>query len=109
MPKTPKNEEKIIVDAIAAYHDRNNPKVKPLAREFGLSYQKLRGRIAGRTSPNERSATHKALTYTEEEALVRWINVLTDGNASPIAEIEQAANGILRERDPINLKPLGKT
>lgn len=65
MPDTPDTTEKRIADAITAYHDRDKPKILPLAKEFDVSYQKLRGRILGRTSPNKRSATHKALIDSE--------------------------------------------
>lgn len=41
--------------------------------------------------------------------MIRWINTIDDGNAPPIAEeIEEAANHMLRERDPTHSKPLGR-
>ncbi|THC96651.1 hypothetical protein EYZ11_003856 [Aspergillus tanneri] len=40
----PKDSDKIksrIPDALRAYHERNNPKIAALAREFDIPYQRL--------------------------------------------------------------------
>ena len=88
--------EKRIADALGAYHDRGKPKIAPLAREFGISYQQLRGRVQGRQSHSAKTPSNKALHKGQEEALIAWMRVLDSANLSPLPyEIEGAANDIL--------------
>ena len=50
MPNKPDKLELRLLDTITAYDDRENPKIKPLAREFNVLYGKLYRRIHGRIS-----------------------------------------------------------
>ena len=50
MPKNSKETEYRLSVALRVYHERKKPKIAPLAREFGVSYQQLRGRVPLRTN-----------------------------------------------------------
>ena len=85
-----------ISKALQAYHDRDKPKIAPLAREFGVSYSQLFGRVHGRTSRSARPGPNKALDKSQEQALMDWVALLDDANASLTAqEVEATANEIL--------------
>lgn len=100
MPKQLDKKELRLLDAISAYHARENPKILPLAAEFQVSYHQLRGRIHGRTSPKNRISTTKALNEDQEEALLLWINILDDASAPPNSKrIQECANAILFRGD----------
>ncbi|KAJ6038846.1 uncharacterized protein N7446_012658 [Penicillium canescens] len=99
------NELKI-ANALTAYHDRNEPKIKPLAREFGVSYQTLLGRIRGAGSASGRLATNKALDSVQEKALLDWIIFMDSCGAPPTAlSIQHSADDIIHRSDP-DRKPL---
>jgi hypothetical protein len=99
------NELKI-ANALAAYHDRNEPKIKPLAREFDVSYQTLLGRIRGAGSAIGRPATNKALDSVQEKALLDWIIFMDSCGAPPTAaSIQQRADDIIHRSNP-DRKPL---
>ncbi|KAJ6066152.1 hypothetical protein N7444_000281 [Penicillium canescens] len=100
------NELKI-ANALAAYHDRNEPKIKPLAREFDVSYQTLLGRIRGAGSAIGRPATNKALDSVQEKALLDWIIFMDSCGAPPptAASIQQRADDIIHRSNP-DRKPL---
>ena len=96
MPKNSKETEDRLSVALRVYHERKKPKIAPLAREFGVSYQQLRGRVRGRKSRSERSGPNKALDNAQEQALIAWIGILDDANISPTPkDIESCANEIL--------------
>jgi hypothetical protein len=91
----PKIEQRI-ADALCAYHDRGKPKIAPLAREFNISYQQLKGRVQGRQSRTARTPSNRALDEGQEKALIAWMRILDRANLSPLPyEIEGAANDIL--------------
>ncbi|KAJ6050484.1 uncharacterized protein N7446_010593 [Penicillium canescens] len=99
------NELKI-ANALAAYHDRNEPKIKPLAREFDVSYQTLLGCIRGAGSASGRPATNKALDSVQDKALLDWIIFMDSCGAPPTAlSIQQRADDIIHRSDP-DRKPL---
>jgi DDE superfamily endonuclease. len=88
--------ENRIQEALQAYHDRKKPKIKPLAQEFGVSYQRLLRRVHGRNSRSTRPGTNKALDNAQEQALIAWIGILDDAMAPPTPQdIESCANEIL--------------
>jgi hypothetical protein len=88
--------EKRIADALCAYHDRGEPKIAPLAREFDIPYKQLKGRVQGRQSRSARTGPNRALDEGQEQALIAWMRVLDRANLSPLPyEIEGAANDIL--------------
>ena len=96
MSKLNSELEKRISDALCAYYDRGEPKIAPLAREFDISYQLLKGRVQGRQSRSAKTPSNKALNKGQEEALIAWMRVLDRANLSPLPyEIEGAANDIL--------------
>ena len=96
MPENSKETEDRLSVALRVYHERKEPKIAPLAREFGVSYQQLRGRVRGRKSRSERSGPNKALDNAQEQALIAWIGILDDANISPTPkDSESCANEIL--------------
>ena len=62
MPDSNSNVEQRIADACAAARAQDNPNISALAREFGVPYQRLRGRIY-ETYP-------KALDDVQEQAVI---------------------------------------
>ncbi|KAJ6174526.1 hypothetical protein N7485_005263 [Penicillium canescens] len=82
------------------------PKIKPLAREFDVSYQTLLGTIHGARSAVGRPAPNKALDSVQEEALLDWITFMDSCGAPPTAaSIQQRADDIIHRSDP-DRKPL---
>jgi hypothetical protein len=85
-----------IADALSAYHDRGEPKIAELAREFDIPYKLLWGRVQGRQSRSARTGPNRALDEVQEQALIAWMRILDRANLSPLPyEIEGAANDIL--------------
>ncbi|KAJ6093675.1 hypothetical protein N7499_003006 [Penicillium canescens] len=77
------------------------PKIKPLAREFDVSYQTLLGTIHGARSAVGRPAPNKALDSVQEEALLDWITFMDSCGAPPTAaSIQQRADDIIHRSDP---------
>ena len=70
---TPKDE---ISKAVEAYHQRKKPKIKALAREFGVPYTTLYGRIHSRKNGSQRADNNKALNQMQEKALISWLESL---------------------------------
>ena len=96
MPKNASEIEGRLSSALCAYRDRGGPKIAPLAREFRVSYQQLKGRVHGRQSRSARPGPNKALDKAQEQALISWVKILSDANAPATAqEIEGCANDIL--------------
>lgn len=96
MPKNSNEMEDRFSVALRVYHERKKPKLAPLAREFGVSYQQLRGRVRGRKYRSVRSGPNKALDNAQEQALIAWIGILDDANILPtLQDIESCANEIL--------------
>ena len=96
MPENSSEIEDRLSEALHAYHERKKPKIAPLAREFGVSYQQLRGRVRGRKSRSARSGPNKALDNAQEQALIAWIGILDDANIPPTPQdIESCVNEIL--------------
>ena len=64
-----KEEEKKILEAIEII--RNNPKqkIKPLARQFSVDYQRLQRRVLGSASQLNRQPAHKRLSDDQESAI----------------------------------------
>ena len=85
-----------LCNALCAYRERRKPKIAPLAREFGVSYQQLKGRVHGRKSRSTRTGPNKALDEAQEQALISWIGILDDATVPPTPQdIESCANEML--------------
>ncbi|KAJ5286423.1 hypothetical protein N7524_001729 [Penicillium chrysogenum] len=82
---TPEDE---ISKAVEAYHQRKKPKIKALAREFGVPYTTLYGRVHGRKNGSQRADDNKALNQMQEKALISWLESL---NALALAKIKPSA------------------
>ena len=88
--------EKRISDACASAVSQNRPNISELARQFDVPYQRLRGRINGRPTLNQRRHYPNALDNTQEEALVQWVRRIDSMGISPTSTIVvQSANEIL--------------
>ena len=61
MSNSIENTENRIQDAVKAYHQSTKPNIAGLARQFGASTDRLRGRIRGRISYADRAKISKAL------------------------------------------------
>ena len=96
MPENYKEIEDRISEALHAYHDRNEPKIAPLSREFRVPYQRLRARIQGRKSRSTRRAPNKCLDNSQEQALISWIGILDNAGCAPTPQdIKGCVNDIL--------------
>ena len=85
-----------LCNALRAYHERRKPKIAPLAREFGVSYLQLKGRVHGRKSRSARIGPNKVLDEAQEQALISWIGILDDATVPPTPQdIENCANEML--------------
>lgn len=98
MPKETRNSEDEIQKAVKAYHERKNPKIAPLAREFSVSYSTLYARIHGRKTHSDRTDLTKTLNPIQEKALVSWVKLLDSSLIQPTPEeIESSANWLLQQ------------
>lgn len=90
---TPEDE---ISKAVEAYHQRKKPKIKALAREFGVPYTTLYGRVHGRKNGSQRADDNKALNQIQEKALISWLESLNAVDISPPpTSIKASANWLL--------------
>jgi hypothetical protein len=90
---TPKDE---ISKAVEAYHQRKKPKIKALAREFGVPYTTLYGRIHSRKNGSQRTDNNKALNQMQGKALISWLESLDAVEIYPPPTIIKAsANWLL--------------
>lgn len=69
----PQELEDRIINALAAFHTAEKPKIATIAR----------GRIHGRKSRNERSGPNKALEPEQEKALILCIDTLDQAFSPP--------------------------
>lgn len=92
------NIEDRIQEAAQAYYASTKPNLAQIARDYGVSCGRLRGRIHGRQSNSDRAKATKALNPIQERALVNWVKVLDSAHTSPTPEmVECAANSILKK------------
>ena len=97
MPISAEKEDKLLANALSAYRSNKFKSIQAAASHFGVSKWKLRSRSDGRTNPNGRQLTNKALNESQEKSLIRWIELLNTVYMSPNTfDIEDAANGILQ-------------
>src|SRR3954452_8088336 len=78
-----KEEENRISEALEILRKNPKQKIKPLARQFGVDYQRLRRRVLGGTSQLNRRPAHKRLTEDQERAIILWMNDLDDRGIPP--------------------------
>lgn len=98
MSNSIENIEDRIQEAIKLYHQSTKPNVAKLARDFGISRDRLRGRIHGRQSNSDRAKATRSLNSIQEKALTSWIQRLDNVYISPTPEmVEAAVNTILKK------------
>jgi hypothetical protein len=68
-----KIKEEAIPKAAEAYEKDKTRKIAPVAREFGVPYQRLRKRISRVDSCITCPPTNKILSKDQEKALIDWI------------------------------------
>ena len=96
MPKKFDVSEDRLQEALAAYHDRDDPKIAAIAREFGVDYQRLKRRVHGGGCRSARQGPNKCLDMPQEQALISWIDLLYRANLPPTpGDVERTANEIL--------------
>ncbi len=76
-----------IQEAIAYIETHPESKVTTVAKEFGITRAKLRGRLDGRQPKKGQPAQNTRLTNTEEKALLRYIDRLDYTNLTPRPEL----------------------
>ena len=77
------NQSKIaeprVIEACEAAYAQKKPNLSRIAREYGVSYGVLRGRVRqGKQARTVQKPVNKALQEYQEEALTRWILELND-------------------------------
>lgn len=73
------------------------PNVAKLARDFGVSRDRLRRRIHGRQSNSDRAKATRTLNLVQEKALTGWIQTLDSAHISITPKmVQDAANTILK-------------
>ena len=93
-----------------AARTQNNSNIFALAREFGLPYQRLRGRVNGREILKQRRHFPKALNEEQEAALIQWIRRSDSVGISPTYRmVEQSANEILARTDEVSAEKPART
>ena len=103
MESTYKAEEELIQKAVHAYNEEKciekRVNIAKLAREHGVSYPRLRRRIAGRASKTTRGHPNRRLDPAQYSALYEQIDRFDDTGAPLSAQdVRKAADAIL-ERD----------
>jgi hypothetical protein len=110
MPKSSKITESAFEKAYEAYFTREKPKIRALAREFGLTsqadYKRLLARIKGRAPLSAKKPINKALNESQEYALEQWIRQRDDiGRPATKGLIKSAAQSILTRNTPTDEDP----
>lgn len=79
MPNQSKIAERRVIEACEAAYAQKKPNLSLIAREYGVSYGVLRGRVRqGKQARTVQKPVNKALQEYQEEALTRWILELND-------------------------------
>lgn len=79
MPKHTKIDESRVIEACEAASAVKKPNLLKIAREYGVPYGVLRGRVRqGRHSATAKNPVNKALEEYQEEALTWWIMEMND-------------------------------
>ena len=78
-----KEEEKKILQALEILRKNPKQKIKPLARQFSVDYQRLRRRVLGSTSQLNQRPPNKRLSEDQERAIKLWIDDLDDRGLPP--------------------------
>ena len=96
-----KEEEARILEAVEAFRTKKNASAASLAREFGVSVDRLRRRIRGVPSRSTRPKVTGPLSKEQEQALQKWIENLDEMGVPPTAEtIRNCANSMIHRSDP---------
>ncbi|EED11888.1 conserved hypothetical protein [Talaromyces stipitatus ATCC 10500] len=96
-----KEEENRISEALEILRKNPKQKIKPLARQFGVDYQRLRRRVLDGTSQLNRRPAHKRLTEDQERAIILWMNDLDDRGIPPtVRMIKNYADKVLQNMHP---------
>ena len=96
MPKSSKEIEDRIQNAVNAYKHAENPKITNIAREFQVPYASLRRRVQGVPSRLQQKPVNYTLNKHQEMALQNWIHQLDKSGCPPTAQqVEKCANSFL--------------
>ena len=88
MPKTTKEREKRVKDANTQASKKNTPNLSKIAREFGVPYRTLYGRVHdGKQGRTARKPVNKALNQYQEKALLQWVSRMSDVGCPITAEM----------------------
>ena len=104
MPST-SNEAKITL-ALQALQNDEKLSVRAAAEIYGVARKTLGRRRAGKPARRDTTPKSRRLTYSEEEAIVRYVLELVTRSFPPrLCGVEDMANQLLRVRDA---PPVGK-
>lgn len=79
MPKASKINESRVIEACEAAYAQKKPNLSKIAREYGVPYETLRGRVRrGKQARSAQKPINKALNDYQEEALVQWVARMRD-------------------------------
>ncbi|KAJ5674314.1 uncharacterized protein N7477_004248 [Penicillium maclennaniae] len=94
MPVFSKAPENRVIEACEAARAQEKPNLSKIAREFGVSYEVLRGRVRqGKQARTAQKPVNKVLQEDQEGALTQWLCNMRD-RYLPVtpALLEQMAN-----------------
>jgi len=101
--------EERISQALYALQNRQKAKIAPIAREFGVPYQRLKARYNGRISRSQRPSFNSKLSEMQELAITLYLDSLERicCSASP-QMVVACANSILKQAhtDPSTTAPV---
>lgn len=103
-----REQEARVQQAVNAILSGQFDKIAPAAREFDVSYQRLRARLMGRQSRSDRKQVNTRLTAKEDAGLCQYLDCLDDlGPPARLKHLEAAANLLLtiRPRDSKDTDP----
>lgn len=101
------NIEDRIQEAVKAYHASTKPNLTQLARDYGISRGRLRGRVMGRQSNPDRAKATRSLNLIQEKVLTTWVQTLDSAYISPTPEmVEGAANTTTKSAKESHVKLL---
>lgn len=79
MPVSSKAPESRVIEACEAARAQKKPNLSQIARDYGVSYEVLRGRVRqGKQARTAQKPVNKALQEYQEKALTQWICDMRD-------------------------------
>ena len=102
MPKSSENSDERVNEAYEAARLEKKPNIAKIAREYGVPYRTLHGRLNDQRKPRTaRIPTNKALNQYQEAALIKWLTYMRDIHLPvTITLLQEWANLTIQRVDP---------